>query len=129
MGPEGFYRVRKNPPLDPIVSQFSPIHTLTNWPILFKIHSAFSTDQRNCYLLFMKSVSIRLCAAENRLSARYLHKNFTNVREIKSVSKLAVQRIVVFRNGVHVSVCRTGKPEFYAVPRCVTHLKDMKNIV
>ena len=48
------------------------------------------------------------------------------VREIKSACQYAVQRIVVFRNGIHVSVHRSAKPAFYVITRCVSHLKHMK---
>jgi hypothetical protein len=74
----------------------------------------------------MKFLRIQLCAAGNRLSARYLLRSYANVREIKYISKLAMQRVVILGNGVHVSVYWTTEPAFDVVPRCVDHLKGAK---
>jgi hypothetical protein len=54
------------------------------------------------------------------------HIQLHYIREIKSVSKLAVKRVIVFRNGVHVSVHRTAKPACYVVLRREGHLKHIK---
>ena len=48
------------------------------------------------------------------------------VREIKSACQYAVKRVVVFRNGIHVSVYGSAKPAFYVIARCVSHLKHIK---
>ena len=58
--------------------------------------------------------------------ARDMFKCFTYVREIKSACKYAMQRVVVFRNGIHVSVYRGAKPAFYVITRSVSHLKHIK---
>jgi hypothetical protein len=71
----------------------------------------------------MKTLVIKFCAAENILGGRCLFKCFIYVREIKSVSKVSVKRIIVFRNAVHVSVHWTAKSAFYVVFRRVSHLK------
>jgi hypothetical protein len=54
-----------------------------------------------------------------------MSKRFTYVREIKSGCKYAVQRVVVFCNGIHVSVYRVAKPAFYVITRGDSHLKHI----
>jgi metal-dependent HD superfamily phosphatase/phosphodiesterase len=74
----------------------------------------------------MKTLVINFCAAENLLSGRGPLRMFQYIREIKSVSKMAVKRVIVFCNGVHVSVHRTAKPAYCVVLRLVGHLTDIK---
>jgi hypothetical protein len=52
--------------------------------------------------------------------------SYQYVREIKSACQYAVQRVVVFRNRIHLSVYRSAKPAFYVITRCVSHLKHIK---
>jgi hypothetical protein len=74
----------------------------------------------------MKTLVINLSAAEIFLSGRGLFKCFTYVREIKSVCKLAMKRVIVFCNGVHLSPLQTGNPTFRVAFWCIGYLEDIK---
>lgn len=74
--------------------------------ILFYVHLLYST------------LPYALCNS-NLLSMFY-------VREIKSLCKYSVQRVIVFRNRILISVHRRAQPAFHVVIRCVSHLQHIK---